>query len=102
MNRIRERRLELGMKQTELSAILREADPRIDTAMISRFECGVCLPTEPVLEALESAMQTDRAALYDPDELADEQRVKIATELKIRYMNELQRGKAVFRAAEGE
>ena len=64
MNNIRDLRLSLGMTQPQLAALLREADRRIDTGMVSRFETGVCYPTEPVLCALESALQAHRGDIY--------------------------------------
>lgn len=44
MNRLKERRLELGLTQEAVSGILKLADPRMDVSMVSRFENGVCLP----------------------------------------------------------
>lgn len=55
MNRLKERRMELGLTQEAVSGILKLADPRMDVSMVSRFENGVCLPTEEVTEALEAA-----------------------------------------------
>ena len=46
MNRLKERRLELGLTQEAVSSVLKLVDPRIDTCMVRRFENGVCLPTE--------------------------------------------------------
>lgn len=57
MNRLKERRLELGLTQEAVSGILKLADPRMDVSMVSRFENGVCLPTEEVTEALEAALR---------------------------------------------
>lgn len=71
MNRLKERRLELGLTQEAVSGILRLADPRMDVSMVSRFENGVCLPTEEVTEALEAALRTSRAYLYGDDDKAD-------------------------------
>lgn len=68
MNRLKERRLALGMSQPEVSAKLREVDPRMDVSMISRFECGACLPTEKVLTALETILQADRRELFGESE----------------------------------
>lgn len=70
MNSIRERRLALGMTQPQLSAILRQIDPRIDVGMVSRFEQEVCFPTEAVLKGLETALQADRSELYSAIELS--------------------------------
>ena len=69
MNRLQERRLSLGLSQPDVSAKLKEVDPRMDVGMVSRFERGACLPTPPVLEALESILQAPRAYLFDEDEL---------------------------------
>ena len=57
MNRLKERRLELGLTQEAVSGILKLADVRMDVSMVSRFENGVCLPTEEVTEALEAALR---------------------------------------------
>ena len=48
MNRLKERRLELGLTQEAVSGILKLADPRMDVSMVSRFENGVCLPIPAV------------------------------------------------------
>ena len=71
MNRLKERRLELGLTQEAVSGILKLADPRMDVSMVSRFENGVCLPTEEVLTALEAALRTSRAYLYGDEDKAD-------------------------------
>ena len=67
MNRLKERRLELGLTQEAVSGILKLADPRMDVSMVSRFENGVCLPTEEVTEALEAALWASRAYLFGGD-----------------------------------
>lgn len=64
MNRLKERRLELGLTQEAVSKILKLADTRMDVSMLSRFENGVCLPTEEVTEALETALQANREYLF--------------------------------------
>ena len=69
MNRLQERRLSLGLSQPEVSAKLKEIDPRMDVGMVSRFERGACLPTLPVLEALETILQASRTELFGEDEL---------------------------------
>ena len=71
MNRLKERRLELGLTQEAVSGILKLADPRMDVSMVSRFENGACLPTEEVMTALEVALRTSRAYLFGEDEKAD-------------------------------
>lgn len=71
MNRLKERRMELGLTQEEVSGILKLADPRMDVSMVSRFENDACLPTEEVMTALEAALRTDRAYLYGDEDKAD-------------------------------
>lgn len=71
MNRLKERRQELGLTQEAVSGILKLTDPRMDVSMVSRFENGVCLPTEEVMTALEAALRTDRAYLYGDENKAD-------------------------------
>ena len=68
MNRLKERRLELGLTQEAVSGVLRLADPRMDVSMVSRFENGVCLPTDEVLTALEAALRASREYLYGEEE----------------------------------
>lgn len=71
MNRLKERRLELGLTQEAVSGILKLADPRMDVSMVSRFENGACLPTDEVMTALEAALRTSRAYLYGEEENAE-------------------------------
>lgn len=66
MNRIRDRREELGMKQADLLAIIREVEPRIDIGTLSRIENGYVLPaSEEVMTALERGLQAPRGDLFD-------------------------------------
>ena len=69
MNRLQERRLALGLSQPDVSAKLKEIDPRMDVGMVSRFERGACLPTPLVLEGLERILQASRSDLFGADEL---------------------------------
>lgn len=69
MNRLKERRVELGMMQTEVSASLKNVESRIDVGMVSRYEKGVCLPTKAQLTVLEKVLGADRMDLYDPEDL---------------------------------
>lgn len=70
MNRLQERRLELGLTQPEVSQRLKAADSRMDVGMVSRFERGACLPTPEVLTALEEVLQASRTDLFGADELS--------------------------------
>lgn len=42
----------LGLTQPQVSARLKETEPRADVGMVSRYEKGVCLPTADQLKAL--------------------------------------------------
>lgn len=68
-NRLKERREALGLSQIDVSQRLRTVEPRADVGMVSRYECGVCLPTRPQMEALEQTLQASRLDLYDAMEL---------------------------------
>ena len=70
VNNIKALRLKAGLTQPALAAACREADCRIETAMISRFENGVCLPTPSVAKAIAAALQVPVEALYGvPDQM---------------------------------
>ena len=53
MNRLQERRMALGLTQPQVSARLKETEPRADVGMVSRYEKGVCLPTADQLKDLD-------------------------------------------------
>ena len=65
-NRLKERREALGLSQMEVSQRLRAVEPRADVGMVSRYECGVCLPTRPQMEALEQTLEAGRLDLMGP------------------------------------
>lgn len=69
MNRLQERRMALGLTQPQVSAKLKETEPRADVGMVSRYEKGVCLPTASQLKALEAVLGAARTELYDPEDL---------------------------------
>lgn len=59
----------LGLSQPQVSARLKETEPRADVGMVSRYEKGVCLPTVKQLKALENILGATRTELYDPEDL---------------------------------
>ena len=69
MNRLQERRMALGLTQPQVSARLKETEPRADVGMVSRYEKGVCLPTAGQLKALEEVLGASRTELYDAEDL---------------------------------
>lgn len=72
MNRLQERRMALGLTQPQVSARLKETEPRADVGMVSRYEKGVCLPTADQLKALEDVLGASRTELYDAEDLRGE------------------------------
>lgn len=61
--------MELGLTQPQVSAKLKEAEPRADVGMVSRYERGVCLPTKEQLAALEELYGVHRTELYNVADL---------------------------------
>ena len=59
----------MGLTQPQVSARLKEIEPRADVGMVSRYEKGVCLPTREQLEGLEEVLQADRLELFDAEDL---------------------------------
>jgi transcriptional regulator with XRE-family HTH domain len=68
-NRLQEKRLALELTQPQVSARLKEVEPRADVGMVSRYEKGVCLPTGPQLSVLEELYGAARTELYDAEDL---------------------------------
>jgi transcriptional regulator with XRE-family HTH domain len=64
MNNLRLWRESRGLKQTELAAMVKPTDARIDSSMISRFENEMCLPTPSVSKALASALSVPESLLF--------------------------------------
>jgi transcriptional regulator with XRE-family HTH domain len=69
MNHLQEKRLALELTQPQVSARLKEVEPRADVGMVSRYEKGVCLPTGPQLSVLEELYGAARTELYDAEDL---------------------------------
>lgn len=65
MNRVSERRQELGMTQRDLLSLLKETDPRLDIGTLSKIETGVCLPSYEIMTALERHLQAPQSDLFD-------------------------------------
>lgn len=52
MSKYKRLMLNRGVMQKDVSASVRAVDPRVDTALMSKFVNDVCLPTPPVLKAI--------------------------------------------------
>lgn len=68
-NKLQKRRLELGLTQPQVSERLKEAEPRADVGMVSRYEKGVCLPTAEQIAVLEEVYGMARTELYRMEDL---------------------------------
>ena len=62
MNRIKERRVALGMSQVDVVKLLSELGIKTDVSMLSRFENEICLPTAAVKDALDFILETPELA----------------------------------------
>lgn len=69
MNYLKRRREELGLTQKVVAQQLRKAEPRLDSTMISRYECGLCNPTPGQAQALTTVLQAPLGELYDRRDL---------------------------------
>lgn len=67
MNNLKAAREEMGLTQKELAALVQQVDPRIDHALISKFESGICLPTPIVARSLARCLQTSVRDLWDEE-----------------------------------
>ena len=62
MNRLKERRMSLGMSQADVEKLLSELGIKTDVSMLSRFENEICLPTAAVKDALDFILETPELA----------------------------------------
>lgn len=62
--------LRRGIMQKDVSESVRKVDPRVDTALMSKFVNDVCLPTPPVLKAICKTLSCNPLDIYDPREIA--------------------------------
>ena len=57
MNAVQEYLAQTGIRQADLARLLQEkVDPRIDQALVSKMNQGVCLPSEAITECLCASM----------------------------------------------
>ena len=69
MNTLHEKRTSLALTQPQVSDELKKVEPRIDIGMVSRYEKGVCIPTDAQITALERLLGTNRRELWDESDL---------------------------------
>lgn len=64
MNNLKAAREEIGISQKELATILQTTDPRIDQALVSKFETGVCLPNPVTARNIARLMHSSVRDLF--------------------------------------
>lgn len=69
MNTLQEKRTSLGLTQPQVSEALKAVEPHADIGMVSRYERGVCIPTDAQIAALEKLYGAHRADLWDIHDL---------------------------------
>lgn len=62
--------LRRGVMQKDVAESVRRVDPRVDTALMSKFVNDVCLPTPPVLNVICKTLSCAPLDIYDPREIA--------------------------------
>ena len=67
--RVKEARERMNLRQRDVANRLKEVDSRVNTALVSRFETGVCRPTPEQLRVLCSILQEQADSLYTYSEL---------------------------------
>lgn len=68
-NRLQECRMAQGLTQPQASERLKQAEPRADVGMVSRYEKGVCLPTKEQLASLDALYGIPVTELYRMEDL---------------------------------
>ena len=50
---LRETRLDRRLTQPQIVAKMKEVEPRVDVALYSKMESGICLPTPPLMGVMD-------------------------------------------------
>ena len=53
---LRETRLDRRLTQPQIVAKMKEVEPRVDVALYSKMESGICLPTPPMMGVILSVL----------------------------------------------
>ena len=67
---LRNTRLDRRLTQPQVVAKMKEVEPRVDVALYSKMESGICLPTPAQMGVLLSALDCQLYDLYTIDEIA--------------------------------
>lgn len=66
---LREARLERRLTQPQVVAEMKKIEPRVDVALYSKMESGICLPTPPLMGAILMVLDCPLHDLYSGDEI---------------------------------
>ena len=67
---LRETRLDRRLTQPQIVAKMKEVEPRVDVALYSKMESGICLPTPPLMGVILSVLDCPLHDIYSLDEIA--------------------------------
>lgn len=67
---LRNTRLDRRLTQPQVVAKMKEVEPRVDVALYSKMESGICLPTPAQMGVLLSVLDCPLHDLYTLDEIA--------------------------------
>jgi transcriptional regulator with XRE-family HTH domain len=67
--KLRERRLDIGKKQTEIVTAIKKRDRRMDIGLYSKLENGYCLPTPKQMQAITSTLNCEVLDIYNREDL---------------------------------
>lgn len=63
-------RLDRRLTQPQIVAKMKEVEPRVDVALYSKMESGICLPTPPLMGVILSVLDCPLHDIYTLDEIA--------------------------------
>lgn len=67
---LRNTRLDRRLTQPQIVAKMKEVEPRVDVALYSKMESGICLPTPAQMGVILSVLDCHLHDLYTLDEIA--------------------------------
>ena len=66
---LRETRLDRRLTQPQIVAKMKEVEPRVDVALYSKMESGICLPTPPLMGVILSVLDCRLHDIYSGEEV---------------------------------
>ncbi len=62
-------RLDRRLTQPQVVAKMKEVEPRVDVALYSKMESGICLPTPPLMGVILSVLNCPLHDIYSGEEV---------------------------------